>query len=298
MSEKTVAVIGAGTIGLSWAALFAEHGFWVRVSDPRADLVEAVADAMAEFGAPADRVRVCGSVTEAVTGADFVQENGPEDADIKHRLFADIAAAAPEHALLLSSTSAIPATVFAAGLDASDRILVGHPFNPPHVMPLVEVVAGQGTSPDSVERAMDFYRSADRAPVRINKELPGFVGNRLQHALQREAMHLVQQDVITPADLDTLVRNSLGLRWAVVGPFLGAHLGGGPGGYRHLTEHLGDSMSKVQLGEPDLSAQGKEKLVKAVEADYADTDYSELADRRDADQLAVLNALAAKENQS
>lgn len=273
----SVAVVGAGVIGLSWARLFASYGMTVRVTDPRPDLADVVPSG----------VQVAESVAEAVRDADFVQENGPENLEFKKTLFAELVRAAPAHALLLSSSSAIPSTAFAEGVDGS-RILIGHPFNPPHVIPLVEVVPGEQTSEDSVQRAVEFYRSVGRTPVVERKEIPGFVGNRLQAALSREAAYLVEQGVVTPADLDAVVTNSLGLRWATVGPFLGAHLGGGPGGYRHLAEHIGKSMQGLALGTP---SGNPEKLIEAVEDAYGSSTYSALAEARDRKQLAVLTAL-------
>ncbi|MDX8149323.1 3-hydroxyacyl-CoA dehydrogenase NAD-binding domain-containing protein [Lentzea sp. BCCO 10_0061] len=274
---KTVAVVGAGVIGLSWARLFVEHGLTVRITDPRADLAEVVPDG----------VQIASTVAEAVRDADFVQENGPENLEFKKTLFAELVREAPQHALLLSSSSAIPSTAFTEGIDGS-RVLIGHPFNPPHVIPLVEVVPGQQTSEESVTRAVEFYRSLGRTPVVERKEIPGFVGNRLQAALSREAAYLVEQGVVTPADLDAVVTNSLGLRWATVGPFLGAHLGGGPGGYRHLATHIGKSMRGLELGTP---SQDPERLIEAVEDAYGSSTYSALAETRDRKQLAVLTAL-------
>ncbi|HEX8864754.1 MAG TPA: 3-hydroxyacyl-CoA dehydrogenase NAD-binding domain-containing protein [Lentzea sp.] len=273
----TVAVIGAGVIGLSWARLFAEHGMTVKVTDPRPDLADVVPDG----------VEVARSVAEAVRDADFVQENGPENLEFKKNLFAELVKEAPAHALLLSSSSAIPSTAFTESIDGS-RVLIGHPFNPPHVIPLVEVVPGEQTSEESVQKAVVFYRSLGRTPVVERKEIPGFVGNRLQAALSREANYLVEQGVVTPEDLDAVVTNSLGIRWATVGPFLGAHLGGGPGGYRHLAEHIGKSMQSLQLGTP---SDNPEKLIEAVEDAYGSSTYSDLAEARDRKQLAVLTAL-------
>ncbi|MEU7479654.1 3-hydroxyacyl-CoA dehydrogenase NAD-binding domain-containing protein [Lentzea sp. NPDC042327] len=272
---STVAVIGAGVIGLSWARLFCEHGLTVRVADPRPDLVVP------------DGVEVAATVADAVRDADLVQENGPEDLEFKKTLFAELVREAPAHALLLSSSSAIPSTAFTEGIDGS-RVLIGHPFNPPHVIPLVEVVPGEQTTEESVSRAVEFYRSVGRTPVVERKEVPGFVGNRLQAALSREAAYLVEQGVVTPQDLDTVVTSSLGIRWATVGPFLGAHLGGGPGGYRHLAEHIGRSMRDLALGTP---SDDPERLIRAVEDAYGSSTYSALAEARDRKQLAVLTAV-------
>ncbi|MBP2478577.1 ketoreductase RED1 [Crossiella equi] len=307
---RTAAVIGAGTIGLSWTALFAGHGLTVRVSDPRPDLAEAVADALATFGPHlaaqgldvtglADRVHLAADVTEAVREADVVQENGPESVEFKQELFATLLREAPAHALLLSSSSAIPATAFTGELPDASRILIGHPFNPPHLIPLVEVVPGERTSEESVRAAVDFYTMLGRTPVVERKEIPGFVGNRLQNALSREAIYLVEQGVVTPEDLDRVVTSSLGIRWATVGPFLGSHLGGGPGGYRHMAQHIGASMKKMWagLGNPSQSPEEQEKLITAVEHAYGSSTYTALAETRDRKQLAVLSAVdgAAKE---
>ncbi|MFB9688900.1 3-hydroxyacyl-CoA dehydrogenase NAD-binding domain-containing protein [Amycolatopsis plumensis] len=297
---KNAAVIGAGTIGLSWTALFAHHGLTVRVTDPRPDLAEAVSQALAQF-APhlgttaaelASRVQIAADVTEAVRDADVVQENGPENVEFKKALFKQLSEEAPEHALLLSSSSAIPSTAFTEEIDGS-RVLIGHPFNPPHLIPLVEVVPGERTSDESVQQAVDFYTFLGRTPVVERKEIPGFVGNRLQNALSREAIYLVEQGVVTPEDLDKVITNSLGIRWATVGPFLGSHLGGGPGGYRHMAEHIGKSMKKMWagLGNPSQSPEEQEQLIEAVEKAYGSSTYSELAETRDRKQLAVLKAL-------
>ncbi|MFI9803123.1 3-hydroxyacyl-CoA dehydrogenase NAD-binding domain-containing protein [Streptomyces sp. NPDC052301] len=304
----TAAVVGAGTIGLSWAALFAGHGLRVRVTDPRPDLTEAVAEALDRAAGQlaaqgldthglAERVHIADDLADAVRDADIVQENGPENADFKRELFTTLVSAAPAHALLLSSSSAIPATAFTDTIEEAGRILIGHPFNPPHLVPLVEVVPGERTSQESVARAVDFYRSVGRVPVVERKEIPGFVGNRLQNALSREAIYLVEQGVVSPAELDTVMVNSLGLRWATVGPFLGAHLGGGPGGYRHMAEHIGvsmqqmwDSLGRPEQGRPEQGPEQTERLVAAVEDAYGSRSYADLSQERDAKQLAVLSA--------
>jgi ketoreductase RED1 len=301
MKFRTAAVVGAGTIGLSWTALFAHHGLTVRVTDPRPDLADAVSDALAKF-APhlgttaedlASRVHLAADVTESVKDADVVQENGPENVEFKKDLFARLVREAPRHALLLSSSSAIPSTTFTGDLEDAGRVLIGHPFNPPHLIPLVEVVPGERTSEDSVEAAVDFYTSLGRTPVVERKELPGFVGNRLQNALSREAIYLVEQGVVTPEELDKVITRSLGIRWATVGPFLGSHLGGGPGGYRHMAEHIGTSMKQMWagLGNPSQDPEQQERLIEAVEKAYGSTTYSELAETRDRKQLAVLTAV-------
>ncbi|KOV60396.1 3-hydroxyacyl-CoA dehydrogenase NAD-binding domain-containing protein [Streptomyces sp. MMG1121] len=307
---RTAAVIGAGMIGLSWTVLFAGHGMDVWVSDPRPDLAEALDAALAEFtphlaaqgldvAGFADRVHVATDVTEAVRDADIVQENGPEDVEFKKNLFAQLVREAPRHALLLSSSSAIPSTAFTGEIEDAGRILIGHPFNPPHQIPLVETVPGEHTGEDAVQAAVDFYTFVGRTPVVERKEIPGFVGNRLQNALSREARYLVEQGVVTPDDLDKVLTTSLGIRWAAVGLFLGQHLGGGPGGYRHLMEHIGKSMDRMPLGAPSADPEDQERVIQAVEQAYGSSPSAQLAEARDRKQLAVLSALdvaAIKEN--
>jgi ketoreductase RED1 len=304
---RTAVVIGAGTIGLSWTALFAAHGMTVRVSDPRTDLAEAIDTALAQFGPQlaavgldvdglASRVQVAANLIEAVRDADVVQENGPENVEFKKDLFATLVREAPQHALLASSSSAIPSTAFTTEIEDAGRILIGHPFNPPHLIPLVEIVPGERTSEDAVATAVDFYTFLGRTPVVERKEMPGFVGNRLQNALNREASYLVEQGVVTPEDLDKVVTNSLGIRYATIGPFLSGHLGGGPGGYRHLADHIGKEMDKMQLGEVTKDPKVRERLIEAVEKTYGASSYTQLSEERDHKQLAVLTALASVNN--
>jgi ketoreductase RED1 len=300
----TVAVIGAGTIGLSWTTLFAAHGWTVRVSDPRPDLAEAVAEGLRRFAPtllePAGPDRLAGLVhvypgpAEAVADADLVQENGPEDLEFKQRLFADLAEAAPPGALLASSTSGLQPSDISARLSdaAAGRMLVAHPFNPPHLLPLVEVVGGARTTEDTIDRALGFYRGFGKAPVRVRRETPGFVANRLQSALFREAVDLVLRGVVTPGELDTVVTESLGPRWATGGPFLSFHLGGGPGGFRHFLEHLGPGMARRwnDLGRPELTGEVAQRLIAATEHEYGARDYAELTHARDVEEIAVLTA--------
>ncbi len=294
--ETAVAVIGAGTIGLSWARLFATHGHPVRIFDPRPDLSEVVGSFTAEHPDLAPRISRAESAAEAVRGAAHVQESTPERIEVKRALLAELAEAVPDEALILSSSSTLPATRMAEGLPDSvaARLLIGHPFNPPHLMPLVEVVPGEWTAPASVEGAVEFYRSLGRAPVVLHREATGFVGNRLQNAVLREALHLVQTGVVSPEDLDTLVTNSLGLRWAAVGPFEGMHLGGGPEGFRGFMAHIGASFAAIDLHEPDLTAEGLEPVFRQVEEAYGPHGSTESAQRRDRIQVDILTRRPAR----
>ena len=292
-----IAVVGAGTIGLSWAALFASHGHDVRITDPRDDLATFVTAGLAELagvlpGEWAQRVAVSASLEEAVTGADVVQENGPERLELKQELFARIEKACPPGALLLSSTSGLMPSDLGASMVDPGRVVVGHPFNPPHVVPLVEVVPGARTTADTVAAAADFYLSLGKAPVVLRKEIGGFVANRLQSAVFREAVHLVLSGVVTPEELDRVVTESVGVRWATAGPFESYHLGGGPGGIRHLLAHLGPGMVKrwADLGRPELTPEVIELIAADTEQRFADRSFSQRSADRDAAQLAVIAA--------
>ncbi|MFE2654937.1 3-hydroxyacyl-CoA dehydrogenase NAD-binding domain-containing protein [Brevibacterium sp. NPDC059310] len=316
----TVAVIGAGTIGRSFARLFAGSGYDVIVVDPRDDLAEVVAGIRADvrtdvaaraaaaeerdpdlvgsdLGETAARARtgtvdLADSLEEAVASAGFVQESGPEDPDEKPLLFARIAAAAPAEAVLATSSSTIPASHIAGALpaEAAARVIVGHPFNPPHLMPLVEVVPSPVTSAETLTRAVEFYRSCGREPVVLAREVRGFVGNRLQNALLKEAIALVENGVVTAADLDAVMRNSLGLRWAAVGQFEGMHHGGGEAGIRGFMHHIGPAFAAIDDLPLDLGDEAMETVFAQVEDAYGTTPSPAAAAERDRIQRAVLRA--------
>jgi len=305
MEQRTVAVIGAGTIGLSWATLFAAKGLRVRVNDPRPDLEETVRQAVRQCAATLpggscdaeeilSRIGLEPDLERAVDGVDYVQENGPESIDFKRDLFVRIEQAAPARALILSSTSGLLPTDMSRDMSNPGRVVVGHPFNPPHVLPLVEVVPGQQTDPAVTQAAVDFYRWLGREPVVLRREIGGFVANRLQSALFRESVNLVEQGVVTPEELDKVVTESIGVRWATAGPFESYHLGGGPAGLRHLLEHLGPGMARrwKDLGQPELTPELVDRLSRATEERFEDHSYEELTAIRDSKQLAVLDARA------
>ncbi|MGW4486882.1 3-hydroxyacyl-CoA dehydrogenase NAD-binding domain-containing protein [Amycolatopsis sp. NPDC004368] len=294
-------IVGGGVIGVSWAGPMAAHGLDVTVSDPAPGIedtvqagLEELKPALRELGLPTDfAVSFEPDLALAVVQADVVQENGPERLDLKHRIFSTIEDHAPAHALLLTSTSGLPATDIATALRQPERLVVGHPFNPPHLIPLVEVVPGERTSPENVARAVEFYESLGKKPIVLAKEVPGFVANRLQAAIFRECVHLVAEGVVTEQQLDEVVTSSLGQRWAVSGPFESFHLGGGAGGLPHFLEHLGPGLRKRwgQLGSPDLD-EPTVALLSAQSEDFGGT-IGQLAKARDEKQIAVMKALGA-----
>ncbi|WP_042419626.1 3-hydroxyacyl-CoA dehydrogenase NAD-binding domain-containing protein [Streptacidiphilus anmyonensis] len=280
-----VTIVGAGVIGVSWARLFGAAGWEVRVSDPRPDLRDVVAEHLSGLS-----VVATDDLASAAQGADFVQEAGPERMEIKEQMFATLAANTGEGVVLASSSSSLLPSHIAAGNPAADRIVIGHPFNPPELMPLVEVVPGPQTSPKTVERAVEVYKALGKLPIRLKKEYPGFVGNRLQKVINDQAMYLVQEGVIDVADLDDLVRASLGLRYATIGPFQSGVLGGGPAGIRHLIEGIASQMT-FEIGAPDPARTGA--VVDAVDEAYGTGQeaYDRLAALRDERTRAVLRPL-------
>ena len=244
---KTALLVGGGLIGFSFAQRFVGAGWQVRMTDVRAELADAVAQ---EFG---DKVRFSTNLEDLTDSVDFVQEAGLESLEFKHKIFARLAGLT-DAAILASSTSAILPSKSAADNPAAERIVIGHPFTPPALMPVLEVVPGPETAPETVERALEVYRELGFEPSAMKKEIPGFVGNRIQKVDMWEAISLVQQGVIDAKDLDTILRNSLGLRYAATGPFESNRLGGGPEGIKSTIEHIAGAWETEPVaGVPDMS---------------------------------------------
>lgn len=230
--ERNVAIVGVGLIGQAWAAIFARAGWNVRITDPHAPTLHVapglIRDQLLSLGrhglandpeGAAKRISVAASLADALNCAEFVQENGPEKIDEKIALFAEMDRLAAPETLLASSTSAIVASRFTENLKGRARCLVGHPVNPPHLVPLVELCGAPWTAPEAVSRAREIYRAIGQVPVTVNKEINGFVLNRLQGALLAEAFRLVGEGYISAEDLDHTVKDGLGLRWSFLGPF-------------------------------------------------------------------------------
>jgi ketoreductase RED1 len=302
--QKTITVIGAGAIGLSWTALFLANGLNVIINDPRPDIRETalqgldlIKPTLSSLGYDVTdlttRLSFESELAKAVENADFIQENGPENVAFKQDLYARLEQFAKSGALMFSSSSSIPATVFAEKMKNAERVLIGHPFNPPHLIPLVEVVPGKHTSKAAVAEALEFYKALGKQPILIEKEISGFVANRLQIALLRESIYLVESGVVTMESLDNIVSSSIGLRWAAAGPFKTFTLGGGTGGFPHFLEHLGPLVESIWgiLGSPKLDEHTKAVLLKQAAESYGKIPYEELETERDGQQLAILKAL-------
>jgi carnitine 3-dehydrogenase len=303
VTVQRVAVVGTGVIGASWAAHFLAHGLDVTATDPSPGAEERLRSDVAAIwptltpaaGGSPERLAFTSDVAAAVADADFVQENGPEREDVKHEVFAVLDTAARPDVVLASSSSGPLPRVIARGCPRHpERVVIGHPFNPPHLIPLVEVVPGEKTSEQAVEAALAFYTAVGKKPIRLRQELPGHVANRLQAALWQEAYSLVERGVATVADIDTAIAHGPGLRWAVLGPFANQHLSGGPGGIAHVLEHLGPPTEAWwrDLGQVTLTPELVAKLVAGVDEELAGVDPAELIARRDAVLTALLDAKA------
>jgi len=301
-----VTVVGAGVIGASWTALFLAHGLSVVVNDPRPDVETIVRDyirnnlpTLEELGLPTDnlekRLSFEADLERSVTGADLVQENGPERIEFKQDLWARIGKVVGEHALMLSSSSAKTATEQGLKMSRPGRLLVGHPFNPPHLIPLVEVVPGEKTSPEAVDDAVAFYAALGKVPRVVRKEMPGFVANRLQRAIFRECCYLVIQGVVKVDELDDIVTSSIGLRWAADGPFRSFHLGGGAGGFKSFFKQFGPGLNEAwkNMASVNLDEAAQDKIIAQAEASFAAQPPEQLESERDAKQLAIIRALKA-----
>ncbi|HYG87806.1 MAG TPA: 3-hydroxyacyl-CoA dehydrogenase NAD-binding domain-containing protein [Azospirillum sp.] len=293
-----VAVVGCGTVGASWTALFLAHGLDVAATDPapgaqaRLDrFVERALAQLAELGCRGDgRLTFHAALPDALDGAGFVQENAPEDEALKRRLLAEIDAHVPPDVIVASSTSALLRSAIVTDCRSPERHVVAHPFNPPHLLPLVELV---GENAAVTERAATFYRSLGRRPVVLKREMPGHIANRLSSALYREAVHLVEQGVASVADIDAAISHGPGLRWAVMGPHMTYHLGGGEGGIAHYLSHLGPSQVRrwASLGNPSLGPEVQARIVEGVTEEADGRSVEELEAERDRALMGLLRLL-------
>jgi carnitine 3-dehydrogenase len=302
--SRPIACIGAGVIGGGWAALFLARGFDVVAWDPAPDAasrlrrtVDAAWSALTELGlddaADPARLRVADSLAEACRDAFFVQESAPEDLELKRGLLADLVAATADDVVVASSTSGFPMGDMGTAAADPSRLVVGHPFNPPYLIPLVEVVGGPGTDPAAVARAAAFYRGIGKTVIEMEREVPGFVANRLQEALWREALHMVANGDATVDQIDAAITQGPGLRWPVHGPCLTFHLAGGEGGMAHMLDHFGPSLRApwTHLEAPELTAALRDAMVEGTAAEADGRDYAALVAERDRAVIAVRRAV-------
>jgi 3-hydroxyacyl-CoA dehydrogenase len=301
----TVAVIGTGTIGASWACLFLAHGLDVVATDVRegADVdlyaaVERFAPALPAAVLARGRqgtMRFTRDLEDACAQADFVQENAFERLDAKIELMRCIDAATRPHVVIASSSSAISVTAMQSSCAHPERVVLGHPFNPPHLMPLVELAGGAQTDADALVKAECFYASVGKVSVRLEKEIYGHIANRLQAAVFREAIHLLESGVASAADIDRAVSEGPGARWALMGPFLTYHLAGGDRGMRGFWEMFAPMQERLwgDLGAPVPDAELQDRVTEAVEAAYAGRSLRALAEERDDRLRRVLAARGA-----
>ncbi|SEB15715.1 3-hydroxyacyl-CoA dehydrogenase NAD-binding domain-containing protein [Variovorax sp. YR216] len=308
-ANTKVAVVGTGVIGAGWAVHFLAQGFDVTATDPapgaEARLREWVdaewptAQALGlAHGASKDRLSFTTDVAQAVQGAVFIQESSPERLDVKHALIRAIESAAGTDVIIASSSSGLSASEIQAGATHPERIVLGHPFNPPHLIPLVEVGGGKLTSAENVTRAMAFYASTGKKAIRINKEVKGHIANRLQVALWQEAISLVQRGVASVEDIDTAISYGPGLRWALLGPFINLHASGGAGGITHLLQHLGGSQREWarDLGKYPETDDYIDQIARGVDDELKGRDFAAMLRERD-ELLVQLIATKASKSQ-
>ena len=287
---KKIAIVGAGVIGASWAAFYLAKGLDVVVFD-----VSEVAEAMVrnyihdawplltkmglKENASVNRLTFTNKLEDAVATADFVQENCPERADFKADLFQRLDQIAPRHAILASSSSGLTMDVIQARCEHPERCVIGHPFNPPHIIPLVEIVGGANTSLETIERTLAFYTAVGKKPILLRKSMPGHVANRLQAALYKEVLYLVQEGVLSVRDADIAICYGPGLRWGVMGPSLQWHIGGGNNGIHHYMEHLMTPMEDLMahLGTPHVTEKLRLKIIAGVLEQAGNRSVQELA---------------------
>jgi 3-hydroxyacyl-CoA dehydrogenase len=299
---RRVAIIGTGVIGASWTSLFLAHGLDVVATDvaPGAEaalkrFVAAAWPALQRLGLAAgasqNRVSFTGDLKTAVKDVDLVQENGPEKIEFKKTLYRQLDELLHPSVIIASSSSGLTMSEIQSACELHpERCVIGHPFNPPHLVPLVEIVGGAKTSKNIIERAEEFYTSIGQRTVRVNKEMPGHVANRLQAALAREVYYLVAEGVVSAADVDTALSWGPGLRWGIMGNMMLNHLGGGPGGIEHFFQQFSGPMTVwwKTLGSPVLTPEVQKKLINSVHAEAGSRSIDELAAERDEVLLGLL----------
>jgi carnitine 3-dehydrogenase len=301
---NTFAALGSGVIGSGWVARALAHGLDVVAWDPapgaEAALRQRIANAWPALvkqglaaGAAQSRLRFVATIEDCVRDADFIQESAPERLELKLELHARISAAAKPDALIGSSTSGLLPSEFYEGATHPERCVVGHPFNPVYLLPLVEVVGGQRTAPEAIQAAIAVYESLGMRPLHVRKEVPGFIADRLLEALWREALHLVNDGVATTGEIDDAIRFGAGLRWSFMGTFLTYTLAGGDAGMRHFMNQFGPALKLpwTYLPAPELTDTLIDDVVAGTSAQLGEHSIGALERYRDDCLLAVLDAV-------
>lgn len=299
-----VGVIGTGVIGGGWVMHFLAQGLDVVVFDPDPEAETKLAR-MTDYawpsleklglkpGASPDRLTIVPTLEEAVTDVDVVQENSPEVLDSKVAVFSQMDAATSPETVLLSSTSGLSMSEIQVGCDHPERTVVGHPFNPPYLMPLVEVVGGKQTSQEAVDWAAEFYSAFGKRVIKMKKELPGFIAGRMQEAMWREMLHMVANDEASVEEIDAAVAYGPGLRWAIMGPGMVYHLGGGEGGMAHVLDQFGPSLKWpwTRLEAPELTDDLRRRLIAGCETQAQGRSIAEMLRERDDCLIEIIKVL-------
>jgi carnitine 3-dehydrogenase len=244
-------------------------------------------------GASLDNLRCTSDLAQAVSDAEFVQESAPEDMQLKQALYERLGRLVAANVVIASSTSGLPMSEIQTRCATPERTVVGHPFNPPYLLPLVEIVGGAGTDPTAVQWLADFYKAAGKAPLVLSKEIPGFIATRLQEAIWREALHMISNGEATVEDIDFAIVNGPGPRWALMGPCLIYHLGGGEGGMTYCLDQFGPALKLPwsRLEAPELSRELRAQLIEGTAREAGDRDYKALNLERDTGLVAIRQAL-------
>jgi carnitine 3-dehydrogenase len=301
---RTVTCVGAGVIGGGWVAYFLARGYRVVAWDPAPGaevklrhLIDSAWPALTDLGLAAgasrDRLVFEPDLAAAVADTDLVQESAPEQLELKVQLLSDIDAVAPPHVVISSSTSGFGMSEMQVKCAHPERTVVAHPFNPPYLIPLVEVVGGANTSAEVVTWTSDFFRHAGKSVITMEREVPGFVANRLQEALWREALHMVAAGEATVEQIDLSITDGPGLRWPIHGPFLTFHLAGGQGGIAHMLDHFGPSLQSpwTRLVSTELTDELRENVIAGCDREAGGRSIDELVAERDRGVISVLRAL-------
>ena len=302
---ETIGIVGTGVIGAGWAARCLARGMEVIASDPGPNAesqlrqkIDNAEPAMTKLGLQTgdmhQRLKFTEDLNELCSSVDFVQESAPENEDLKRKLHAQLDATTPQHVVIASSSSGLLPTRIQSDCEHPERVVIGHPFNPVYLLPLVEVLGGDQTSSESISTAIDFYRHLDMHPLRVRTEVPGYISDRLQEALWREALHMIAEGTATTEEIDDAIIYGPGLRWAFMGTCLTFHLAGGDAGMRHMLDQFGPALKLpwTKLEAPELTDTLIDRMVTGTQAQAAGQSVKELEQLRDNCLIAIMQALA------